>query len=64
MSAWTEYVTKYYNDKKKTNPNYEFKNALVDASKERKKNGGKTATSKTATSKKQSNKRRSLKNKK
>lgn len=69
MSAWTEYVTNYYNEKKKTNPNYEFKNALVDASKERKKNGGKTATSKTATSKtatskKRSSKRRSLKNKK
>lgn len=37
MSAWTEYVTKFYNDKKEQDKNYSFKQALKDASKERKK---------------------------
>ena len=61
MSSWTKYVTNFYNEKKKTNPDYQFKNALVEASKERKM-GGKTASKKS--SKKRSNKKTSRKNKK
>lgn len=37
MSEWTEYVTKFYNEKKEQDKNYSFKQALKDASKERKK---------------------------
>lgn len=37
MSAWTEYVTKFYNEKKEQDKNYSFKQALKDASNERKK---------------------------
>jgi hypothetical protein len=39
MSAWTDYVTKYFNERRKTQPDYKFKDALKDASVERKKNG-------------------------
>ena len=65
MSSWTEYVTNFYNEKKKTNPSYEFKTALVEASKERKM-GGKTMSKKSSkvSSKKRSNKKTSRKNKK
>jgi hypothetical protein len=38
MSAWTSFVTKYYNDKKKTTPGYQFKSAMRDAAKVYKKN--------------------------
>ena len=31
MSAWTTFLTKFYNDKKKTTPGYQFKNAMKDA---------------------------------
>ncbi len=37
MSEWTDYVTKFYNEKKLQNKDYSFKQALKDASKERKK---------------------------
>ena len=37
MSNWTKYVTKYYNDKKKKNGGYQFKDALKDAAKTYKK---------------------------
>ena len=37
MSEWTDYVTKFYNEKKEQNKDYSFKQALKDASKERKK---------------------------
>lgn len=33
MSAWTTFLTKFYNDKKKTNPDYQFKHAMKDAAK-------------------------------
>jgi len=33
MSAWNDFVKKIYWEGKKKNPNYEFKNALKDASK-------------------------------
>jgi len=33
MSAWNDFVKKIYWEGKKSNPNYEFKNALKDASK-------------------------------
>ena len=36
-SAWTKFVTKYYHDKKKSNPEYKFSQALKDAAKEYKK---------------------------
>lgn len=38
MSAWTTFLTKFYNDKKKTNPDYQFKNAMRDGAKVYKKN--------------------------
>ena len=31
MSAWTDYATKYYNEQKKKNPAYKFKDALKAA---------------------------------
>jgi hypothetical protein len=39
MSKWTEFATKFYNDKKKNNKDYKFSQALKEASKEYK--GGK-----------------------
>ena len=33
MSAWTTFLTKFYNDKKKTTPGYQFKHAMKDAAK-------------------------------
>jgi hypothetical protein len=42
-SAWTKFVTKYYHDQKKKNPEYKFSQALKDAAKEYKK--GKTGGS-------------------
>lgn len=42
-SAWTKFVTKYYHDQKKKNPDYKFSQALKDAAKEYKK--GKTGGS-------------------
>jgi len=38
MNAWAKFVTKFYKDKKKTNKNYKFKNAMKDAKKLYKKN--------------------------
>ena len=37
MSKWTNFVTKFYNEKKRSNQTYKFKDALVDAAKEYKK---------------------------
>ena len=31
MNNWSKFVTKFYKDKKRTNKNYKFKNALKDA---------------------------------
>lgn len=42
-SAWTKFVTKYYHDKKKSDKDYKFSQALKDAAKEYKK--GKTGGS-------------------
>ena len=39
-SAWTKFVTKFYHDKKKENPEYKFSQALKDAAKVYKKTGG------------------------
>ena len=33
MSAWTNYVTKFYKAQHAKDPNYKFKNALKDAAK-------------------------------
>ena len=38
MSNWTTFLTKFYNDKKKTNPDYQFKHAMKGAAKVYKKN--------------------------
>ncbi len=37
MSAWTDYVTKFYKEQKAGNPKYMFKHALKDAAKTYKK---------------------------
>ena len=58
MSAWTIFLTKFYNDKKKTNPGYKFKDAMKDAAKVYKKSpsaessGSTTSTRKTTKSRK------------
>ena len=46
MSKWTEFLTKYYNEKKKSNPDYKLKDAMKDAAKEYKKSSG-SSTKKT-----------------
>lgn len=33
MSAWITHLTKFYREKKRTNPNYKYKNAMKDARK-------------------------------
>jgi hypothetical protein len=43
MSAWTDFVTAYYEKKHKTDPKYMFKHALKDAAKEYKKKGASEA---------------------
>lgn len=48
MSKWTEYLNKYYQDKKKTNASYTFTQAMKDASKSYKKS--KTVKSSSGTS--------------
>ena len=41
MSAWTDFVTKFYNEKKLQNKDYKFKAALKDAAQVWKKEGTK-----------------------
>lgn len=43
MSAWNDFVKKIYWEGKKKNPNYEFKQALQDASKRKGEMGASTA---------------------
>lgn len=43
MSAWNDFVKKIYWEGKKKNPNYEFKQALQDASKRKGEMGSSTA---------------------
>lgn len=31
MNAWAKFVTKYYKDKRRTNKDYKFKDAMKDA---------------------------------
>jgi hypothetical protein len=50
-SAWNMFVKKIYHEGKKKNPNYEFKQALVDASK-RKSEMGHSSKSTSSSSKK------------
>jgi len=40
MNAWAKFLTKYYRDKKRTQKNYTFMQAMKDAKKEYKKQGG------------------------
>ena len=48
MSDWITFLGKYYRDRKKTDPGYSYKHAMVDASKEFKKtsNSGESCTQK------------------
>jgi hypothetical protein len=46
MSAWTDFVTAYYEKKHKADPKYKFKDALKDAAKEYKKKGAVEAPAK------------------
>jgi hypothetical protein len=57
MSAWINHVKKYYNDKKKSNPSYKYKNAMSDAKSTYKSNGGGTQTKKTRKHRKSRRKR-------
>ena len=41
MSAWTDFVTKFYHEKKEQNKDYKFKDALKDGAKEYKKENAK-----------------------
>jgi hypothetical protein len=41
MSAWINHVKKFYNDKKKSNPSYKYKNAMSDAKSTYKSHGSK-----------------------
>ncbi len=41
MSAWTDFVTKFYNEKKQQNKNYMFKDALKEGAKVYKKENAK-----------------------
>lgn len=43
MTAWNDFVKKIYWKGKKNNPNYEFKNALKDASKRKSEMGSMSA---------------------
>lgn len=56
MSKWTEFLTKFYNETKKSNPDYKLKDAMKDAASEYKKIKG---TSKQSSTKKVSKKSRS-----
>ena len=40
MNAWAKFLTKFYKDKKRTQKNYMFKDAMKDAQKVYKKQGG------------------------
>ena len=41
MSAWTDFVTKFYHEQKCKNKDYQFKDALKDGAKEYKKENAK-----------------------
>jgi|TARA_Y100000389_G_C17431262_1_gene502792 hypothetical protein len=41
MSAWTDFVTKFYHEKKEQNKDYKFKDALKDGAKVYKKENAK-----------------------
>ena len=43
-TKWVTFLTQYFRDKKKTNPTYKFKQAMIDASKEYKKGASSTAS--------------------
>ena len=58
MSAWNDFVKKIYWEGKKKNPNYEFKNALKDASKRKSEMGSSVSTGSTKKNRKMSKKSR------
>lgn len=53
-SAWNLFVKKIYKEGKAKNPNYEFRQALVDASKRKSEMGSKAAANLKSKSKKMS----------
>jgi hypothetical protein len=63
MTAWNDFVKKIYHEGKKNNPEYQFKNALKDAS-ARKGEMGKLAAAPTMAGPKKSKKRGKSKGKK
>lgn len=58
-SAWNMFVKKIYEEGKAKDSNYEFKQALVDASKRKSEMGSASGVSKSKKSRKSSSKRRS-----
>jgi hypothetical protein len=57
-SAWNLFVKKIYHEGKAKDPNYEFKNALKDASKRKSEMGTSSATTKHKKTKKRGSKKR------
>ena len=60
MTAWTDLVTKVYNENK-SKPGYKLKNAMKDAAKIYKRSGASSAPGKTKKSRKGSRRRKSSK---
>lgn len=60
MTAWTDLVTKVYNENK-SKPGYKLKNAMKDAAKIYKRSGASSSAGKTKKSRKGSRRRKSSK---
>lgn len=56
MSGWTDFVTKIYNEEHSKNPNYQYKQAMKDASK-RKGEMGSSSSAKTSKNQRKTKKR-------
>lgn len=63
MSAWTVFLTKFYNDKKKTNPEYKFKDAMKDGAKVYKKSPSSESVESSESTRKMSKSRKSRRTK-
>ena len=48
MSGWTDFVTKIYNEEHSKNPNYQYKQAMKDASKRKGEMGSSSSSAKTS----------------
>ena len=64
MSSWTTFLTKFYNDKKKSNPEYKFKDAMKDGARVYKKSSSTESTESTTSTRKMSTSRKSRKSRK